>query len=80
MRDSEWLVKGEEQMKEMREILKKERKLTKPFRVTGGDSFRLKDIDPGETLALKSEDKPRAQEALAIGVQALASLQDMLYG
>jgi hypothetical protein len=28
--------------------------------VTDGDGFRLKDIDPGETLDLKSEDKPRA--------------------
>ena len=47
--------------------------------MTDGDGFRLKDIDPGDTLKLKSEDKPRAQEALATGVQALASLQDMLY-
>ncbi len=47
--------------------------------MTDGSRFRLKDIDPGDTLDLKSEDKPRAQEALAIGVQALASLQDMLY-
>jgi PPK2 family polyphosphate:nucleotide phosphotransferase len=53
--------------------------LAKPFRVTDGDKFRLKDIDPGDTLDLKAEDKPRAQEALAMGVQALASLQDMLY-
>src|SRR5262249_4111571 len=28
---------------------------------------------------LQAEDKPRAKEALAIGVQALAELQDMLY-
>jgi len=47
--------------------------------VTDGDGFRLKDIDPGDTLNLKSEDKPRAKEALAAGIQALASLQDMLY-
>src|SRR6266446_2893731 len=42
-------------------------------------TFRLKDIDPGETLGLGSEDKPRAKEALAMGVTALAQLQDMLY-
>ncbi len=66
-------------MKEMKRILKKARELAMPFRVTDGDRFRLKDIDPGDTLDLKSEDKPRAQEALAIGVQALAELQDMLY-
>ena len=66
-------------MKEMKRILKKARELAMPFRVTDGDSFRLKDIDPGDTLNLKSEDKPRAQEALAIGVHALTVLQDMLY-
>jgi len=50
-----------------------------PFRVTEGDGFRLKDVDPGDTLDLKSEDKPRAREALAIGVEALTDLQDKLY-
>jgi PPK2 family polyphosphate:nucleotide phosphotransferase len=66
-------------MSEMKRIFKKARQLAKPFRVTDGSRFRLKDIDPGDTLDLKSEDKPRAQEALAAGIQALASLQDMLY-
>jgi len=63
----------------MTRFFKKARQLVKPFRVTDGSRFRLKDIDPGETLNLKSEDKPRAREALATGIQALASLQDMLY-
>jgi PPK2 family polyphosphate:nucleotide phosphotransferase len=63
----------------MKEFFKEVRELAKPFRVTDGDGFRLKDIDPGDTLNLKSEDKPRAKEALAAGIQALASLQDMLY-
>jgi PPK2 family polyphosphate:nucleotide phosphotransferase len=53
--------------------------LAKPYRVTDGSKFRLKDIDPGDTGTLKSEDKPRAKEALQIGVEALAELQDMLY-
>ena len=52
--------------------------MAKPFRVTD-DSFRLKDIDPGDTLDFTSEDKPRAKEALAMGVSLLAELQDMLY-
>ena len=58
---------------------KKAREFSKPFRVSKGDKFRLKDVDPGDTLGLKSEDKPRAKEALATGVDALAQLQDMLY-
>lgn len=60
-------------------VIKRARELVKPFRITDGQKFRLKDIDPGDTLDLKSEDKPRAKEALALGVQALATLQDMLY-
>jgi PPK2 family polyphosphate:nucleotide phosphotransferase len=62
-----------------RDIIKQARGFAKPFRVTHGTGFRLKDIDPGDTLGLGSEDKPRAKDALATGVEALAELQDMLY-
>jgi PPK2 family polyphosphate:nucleotide phosphotransferase len=61
------------------DTIKRARGFSKPFRVTDGSKFRLKDIDPGETLGLGSEDKPRAKNALAMGVEALAELQDMLY-
>jgi PPK2 family polyphosphate:nucleotide phosphotransferase len=60
-------------------VIKKARKFAKPFRITRGEEFRMKDVDPGDILSLKSETKPRAKEALAIGVQALADLQDKLY-
>jgi PPK2 family polyphosphate:nucleotide phosphotransferase len=60
-------------------IAKKTSRLTTPFCVTNGARFRLKDYDPGETLGLKSEDKPRAKEALAMGIRLLAELQDKLY-
>jgi PPK2 family polyphosphate:nucleotide phosphotransferase len=62
-----------------KEVIKKAKPIAAPFLVTDGKRFRLKDIDPGDTLKLKSEDKPRAKEALALGVEALALLQDMLY-
>ena len=62
-----------------KEILKRVRKFTKPFRVTDGKEFKLKHIDPEDTLDLKSEDKPKAQEALKNGVELLAELQDKLY-
>ncbi|HJU60671.1 MAG TPA: polyphosphate kinase 2 family protein [Candidatus Binatia bacterium] len=62
----------------MKKFIKTARKLAKPFRVTD-DGFRLKDIDPDDTLEFTSEDKPRAKEALASGVDLLAELQDMLY-
>ena len=63
----------------MKDIIKRARGFSEPFQVTDGSDFRLKDIDPGDTLGFGSEDKPRAREALATGVAALAELQDMLY-
>jgi PPK2 family polyphosphate:nucleotide phosphotransferase len=60
-------------------LVKRARKLVVRFRVTDGDGFRLKDIDPADTLKLGSEDKPRAKEVLATGIELLAELQDMLY-
>lgn len=60
-------------------LIKRAHKLIRTFRVEDGDRFRLKDVDPGDTLGFTSEDKPRAKEALAIGVEALAELQDRLY-
>jgi PPK2 family polyphosphate:nucleotide phosphotransferase len=61
------------------EVLQKAREFARPFRVTDGDKFRLKDVDPGDTLGFKSEAKPRAKEGLQLGVSALAEFQDMLY-
>jgi polyphosphate kinase 2 (PPK2 family) len=63
-----------------KEIIKTARGLAKPFRVSKGRDFRLKDVDPNDTLEFTKEaDKPRAKEALATGVTALAELQDKLY-
>jgi PPK2 family polyphosphate:nucleotide phosphotransferase len=55
------------------------RRFSKPFRITDGKDFRLADFDPGDTLHLESEDKPRAREGLQLGVRYLAQLQDVLY-
>ncbi len=65
--------------KEMEEFISKACQFAKPFRITDGEAFHLKDIDPGDTLHLKSEDKPRAKEALTLGIETLAQLQDILY-
>jgi PPK2 family polyphosphate:nucleotide phosphotransferase len=63
-----------------KEIIKRAPEFAKPFRVTKGKDFRLKDVDPGDTLDFtKEEHKSRAKEALATGVMALAELQDKLY-
>jgi PPK2 family polyphosphate:nucleotide phosphotransferase len=63
----------------MKKILETARELAEPFRVSKGKDFRLKDVDPADTLRLKTEDKPKAKEALATGVAALADLQERLY-
>lgn len=64
---------------EIKELIRRAGAFAKPFRVTGGDGFRLKDFDPADTLDFGSEDKPRSKEVLALGIEALAHLQDMLY-
>ncbi len=63
----------------LKEVIEAAQRLSKPYRVSSGKKFRLKDVDPGDTGELKSEDKPRAKEALQAGVEALAELQDVLY-
>jgi PPK2 family polyphosphate:nucleotide phosphotransferase len=62
-----------------KDVLKRARRIVEPFRITKGKGFRLKDIDPGDTLEFTSQDKPRAKEALALGVEALALYQEKLY-
>src|SRR4029077_15670975 len=63
-----------------KEIIEGARGLAKPFRVSKGKDFRLKDVDPNGTLEFTKEaDKPRAKEALSTGIVALAELQDKLY-
>jgi len=62
-----------------KQLITRARKLAKVYRVSNGDKFKLKNVDPGDTLDLKSEDKPRAKAALAAGIELLAELQDKLY-
>jgi PPK2 family polyphosphate:nucleotide phosphotransferase len=68
-----------EKKMDRKEFLDRAKAFSKPFRVEDGDGFRLKDFDPGETLHLDQEDKPRAKEALSMGVEMLAEYQDLLY-
>jgi PPK2 family polyphosphate:nucleotide phosphotransferase len=55
------------------------RRFVKPYRVSDGRRFRLKDVDPDDTGSLESADEAAAKEALREGVEQLAQLQDMLY-
>ena len=63
----------------MKDFLKQAKKYSEPFRITDGKSFRLKQVDPANTLSFDSDDKPKAQQALEAGVKLLAELQDKLY-
>jgi len=62
-----------------KDLIKRAAKLSRPFRISDGNEFRLKHIDPGYTLGIKSEDKPKAKEALKWGIEVLAEMQDKLY-
>jgi polyphosphate kinase 2 (PPK2 family) len=61
-------------------IIEAAHRLSKPYRVRNGKKFRLKDVNPGDTGKHTDKDKKQAKEALDEGVEALAELQDMLYG
>src|ERR1041384_8791398 len=63
----------------MKNFLKQARKYSEPFRITDGKSFRLKQVDPANTLSFDSDEKPKAEQALETGIELLAKLQDTLY-
>src|SRR5215211_3583531 len=62
-----------------KDFLKQARKYSEPYCITNGKKFRLKDVDPSGTLDFESDEKPKAQEALATGVEVLAQLQEKLW-
>jgi PPK2 family polyphosphate:nucleotide phosphotransferase len=62
-----------------KQLITRARKLAELYRVANGDKFKLKNVDPGDTLDFNSEDKPRAKAALAAGIEVLSELQDKLY-
>src|SRR6266702_1150931 len=63
----------------LKSIIRKSRKLSRPFRVSKGETFRLEDVDPEDTLGFGPDEKTRARQVLAMGIEARAKLQDMLY-
>jgi len=63
----------------IKRIIKQAREIAGAFRVEDGRRFRLKSVDPEDTLRLKSRDKARAKDALRAGVEALSRLQETLY-
>jgi polyphosphate kinase 2 (PPK2 family) len=62
-----------------KELIQRAKKFSKRFCVSNGKNFKLKDYDPSDDGNLGQEDKPLAKQALQLGVQALAAMQDVLY-
>ncbi len=59
-------------------ILRRLEHHVKPFRITSGKGFRLRDFDPGDTGGLQIE-KSEAAELLKRGTEWLAREQELLY-
>ncbi|MCI0606884.1 polyphosphate kinase 2 family protein [bacterium] len=66
-------------MADLKELIRKSKKLAEPYCIEKGKGFRLKEIDPADTGNMEKDDKEKAKEALETGVEALSELQEMLY-
>lgn len=53
------------------------RKFADPYRIVDGKKFRLKEVNPADTNGLTSREE--AQQALQLGVEHLAKMQEKLY-
>jgi PPK2 family polyphosphate:nucleotide phosphotransferase len=62
-----------------KELVQRAKKFSKQYCVDDGDGFKLKDYETKASFNLGDEGKPLANQALQIGVEALAAMQDVLY-
>ncbi len=62
-----------------KELIGRAKKLSKKYRVTSDNKFKLKDFPTSVTSDLGKEEKPVAHKVLQLGVEALAEMQDKLY-
>ncbi len=62
-----------------KELIKRARKFSKKYCVGDGKKFRLKEYDTKPYVDLGPDDKPLMKETLQLGVEALATMQDVLY-
>ena len=62
-----------------KERIQRAKKFSKKFCIDDGKDFKLKDYDPDDDGGLGQEDKPLAKQALQLGVETLATMQDILY-
>ena len=62
-----------------KELIKRAKKFSERYCVGDGQKFKLKDYKTEPHFDLGKEDKPLVKQALQVGVEALATLQDILY-
>lgn len=62
-----------------KELIKRAKTFSKRYCVGDGKKFKLKDYKTKPHIDLGAEDKPLVKQALQLGVDALAALQDILY-
>jgi PPK2 family polyphosphate:nucleotide phosphotransferase len=62
-----------------KELINRARNFSKSCCVGDGEKFKLKDYETHARFELGPDDKPLVKDALQIGVQALSSLQDIMY-
>ena len=62
-----------------KELIKRAKTFAKKYYVGEGKKFKLKDYSTVPKMTLGPEDKPLVKEALEQGVDALATLQEILY-
>jgi PPK2 family polyphosphate:nucleotide phosphotransferase len=63
----------------VKQVASRTRELVQRYRIDKGKGFRLADVDPADTGDLEAEEADRAKDLLSLGVEMLATLQDMLY-
>lgn len=61
------------------EIIQRARGFCAPFRISNGQGFQLKAVNPADTLQLDPSNKEAAEAVLKEGVEILSELQDKLY-
>ncbi|PZX95374.1 polyphosphate kinase 2 family protein [Flavobacterium aquariorum] len=62
-----------------KELVQRAKKFSKQYCVGDGDDFKLKDYETKASFNLGEEGKPLVNQTLQMGVDALATMQDVLY-
>lgn len=62
-----------------KELVQRAKKFSKQYCVGDGDGFKLKDYETKASFNLGEEGKPLVSQTLQMGVDALATMQDVLY-